>query len=106
MVSDQAARALVPSMCALDDPALGLHDEALGHNHRPEELLRRLPSAGGSIAWVTHDVHGDTVRLLDGLGAFAAIGSVGKQGLEPCDLDAGLSDHGASAVAILHSWRL
>ena len=39
MVSDEPARTLVPGVGALDDPALGLYDKALGLSLRPQLLL-------------------------------------------------------------------
>ena len=40
MVCHETARAFVPSMSALHDPALGLHDEALGDDLGPQEIGR------------------------------------------------------------------
>ena len=83
MVSHEAWSALVPGMSALHDPALGLHDEALGNDLGPQGLLRVLPSAGAAITGVAHYLHADAVGLLDGLGALAAVGGIGVQLLNP-----------------------
>ncbi len=103
MVSDQTASALVPSVAALDEPAPGLNDEALRNDLGPQRLLCGLPGAGGSIAGVAHDVHCKAASLLDGLGATAAVGRVGEQGLQPRDLGARLGHHWRSAIAVLHA---
>ena len=106
MVSHQASSALVPSMSALHDPALGMHDEALGNDLRPQVLLRVLPSAGATVAGVAHHLHADAVGLFDGLGAFAAVGcGRGVELLQAGNLGAGLRDHFSCRVAVLHARR-
>ena len=60
-------------MSALYDPALGLHDEALGNDFGPQGLLRVLPGAGAAVAGMAHDLPDDAVGLFDGDGALAAI---------------------------------
>ena len=62
-MGDQTPTALVPGMCSLDDPALGLNHEALGNLLGPQRLLRVLPGAGAAIAGVANDLDGDAVSL-------------------------------------------
>ena len=69
-------------MSALDNPALGLHDEALGNHLGPQRLLGLLPSPGAAVAGVAHNLQADAVGLLDSLGALAAIGAVGVELLQ------------------------
>ena len=76
VVCHEAACALVPGMSARYNPALGLHDEALGNDLGPQRLLCVLPGSGAAVAGVTDDLDADAVGLLDGLGAFAAAASV------------------------------
>ena len=71
MVRHQAACTLVPCMSTLDNPALGLHDEALGNDLRPQGLLSVLPSARAAVAGVTHDFVADAVGVFDGNSALA-----------------------------------
>jgi hypothetical protein len=70
-------------MSALDDPALGLHDKALGDELGPQRLLRVLPGAAAVVAGVARDLHADAVGLLDGLGTLAAMGAVRVELLQP-----------------------
>ena len=90
-------------MRALDDPALGLNDEAPGNDLWPQRLLLGLPGAGGAIARMAHDVHSDAVGLLDGLGASTAVSGIGVQRLQARDPGAGLGDDGGGRVAVLHA---
>jgi hypothetical protein len=62
-------------MSALDNPTLGLDDEALGYNLCPQGL-RVLPSARAVVAGVTHDIHAEAVGRFDGRGALAAVGAI------------------------------
>lgn len=103
MVSDQTASAFDPGMRALDDPALGSNDEALGNDLWPQRLRLGLPGAGGAIARMAHDVPSDAVGLLDGLGASTAVSGIGVQRLQARDLGAGLGDGGGGRVAVLHA---
>ena len=55
MVCHESTGALVPGMSAFHDPALGLHDEALGDDRGPHEierLPRVLPRTGAALAGV------------------------------------------------------
>ena len=49
MVGDEAAGALVPGVSTLDDPALGLHDEAWGNRLGPQRGLSIAPIAGTAV---------------------------------------------------------
>lgn len=89
-MSDEAARAFVPGMCAFDDPALGLYDEAAGDGIGPQGLLCVLPSARAAVAGVTNDLDADVMCVLEGLGALAAVGGVGVELLQLRRLRAGL----------------
>ena len=51
-MGNETVGALVPDVGALDDPALGLHDEAAGHGLGPQSLLGVAPGAGAAIAGV------------------------------------------------------
>ncbi len=101
MVCHEAACALVPSMSTLDNPAFCLHDETLGDDFGPQGLLRVLPSACAAVAGVAHDLDTDAVRVLDGLGAFAAIGAVGVELLQAGDFGASLHHDLCGRVTIL-----
>jgi hypothetical protein len=103
MVCHEAARTLVPRMSTLYNPALGLHDEALGNDLGPQGLLGVLPSARAAIAGMAHDLHADAVGRFDGYGALAAVGAIGVDFLQPGHLGAGLRYDFSCRVAILYA---
>uniref|UniRef100_E6PQE4 Uncharacterized protein n=1 Tax=mine drainage metagenome TaxID=410659 RepID=E6PQE4_9ZZZZ len=103
MVCHEPTCTLVPGMSTLDNPALGLHDKALGNDLGPQRLLSILPGARAAVAGVTHDLDADAVGLLDGLGTFAAVGAIGVERLQPRNFAAGLRHDLGRRVAILHA---
>lgn len=96
MVSDPAARALIPCMGTLDDRALGLHDEALGYDVGRQGLPGGLPGARGAIAGVMNDVHSDAMGVFDGSGAIAGVCGIDEYGLQARDLGTSLGQNGAA----------
>ena len=103
---DEAPCALIPGVGTLDDPALGLNDEATRDGFGPQGLLPILPSAGAPAAGVADDFDAEGGRgFLDGLRTLAAVGGSGVKLLEPRHLGHGLGDHGRGGVAILNGRR-
>src|SRR5574338_222718 len=103
-MSNEATGALVPCVSALDDPALGLNDEAAGDEFRPQRLLRVVPGAGAAVAWVADDLDAQArVLRLDGLSALTAVSPIGVHLLQARHLGASLCDQRAGSVAVLHA---
>ena len=87
MILVHPAGAVVPSVDALNDPALRQHDEAL--EEVKERKLSLPPLPDHAVSWVPHDLHLDLVPLAQLRRTRAGVPTVDAQPLDARHLGRG-----------------
>ena len=102
---DQAARALVPSVSTLDDPALGQNDKAAGISFEGEQirLLGMRPSTDVPVCRVAHDLDLQIMPLRDRLRTLSGVAAVDVERRNTRVLVHRCIDDWMGAIAILHA---